>query len=98
MEAVLTGNGRQGNNRLRTPKRLFAPTQTIVRLYANRTQDFVRGCKEGAYLLKGMHFNSTTNQERFQSLNRDRGICLYLSFLTIEVGINIKNDGQNAIF
>ena len=35
MEAVLTGNGRQGNNRLRMPKRLFAPTQTIVRAYPN---------------------------------------------------------------
>jgi len=67
MEAVLTGNGRQGNNRLRTPKRLFAPTQTIVRLYANdcstirKLNSFflIVGCKWGAHLLKGMHPTQT---------------------------------------
>ena len=35
MEAILTGDGRQVNNRLRLRKRFDAHTQTIVRLYTN---------------------------------------------------------------
>ena len=90
MEAVLTGNGRQGNNRLRTPKRLFAPTQTIVRLYANRTQDFVRGCKGGAYLLKGMH---PTQMPIPTGLGGKRGAGCRV-FLFLSYGIDLKKTGK----
>ena len=63
MEAILAGDGRQGNNRLRTPKRLFAPTQTTLRAYANdcspirklNSRFCYRGCKEGAYFFQGVH-------------------------------------------